>query len=34
MDIKNFFEVLGILFAEKHNVKIKSIKVDKVKKGA
>ena len=34
MDIKKFFEVLGILFAEKHNVEIKSVKVDKVQKEA
>lgn len=34
MDVKKFFEVLGILFAENHNVEIKSVKVDKIKKGA
>lgn len=29
MNIKKFFEVLGILFAENNNVEIKSIKIDK-----
>lgn len=34
MDVKKFFEVLGILFAENHNVEIKSVKINKIKKGA
>lgn len=34
MDIKRFFEVLGILFAENNNVEIKSVKVDKIQNGA
>ena len=34
MDIKKFFEVLGILFAENNNVEIKSVKVNKIQKGA
>lgn len=34
MDIKKFFEVLGILFAENNNVEIKSVKVDKIQNGA
>lgn len=29
MNIEKFFEVLGILYAEKNNVKIKSLKVEK-----
>ena len=34
MDIKKFFEVLGILFAENNNVEIKSVKVGRIQKGA
>lgn len=34
MNVEKFFEVLGILFAENNNVEIKSIKIDKIKKGA
>ena len=33
MNIKKFFEVLGILFAEKNNIEIKSVKVDKKQNG-
>lgn len=29
MDIEKFFEVLGILYAEKNNVKIKSMEIEK-----
>lgn len=29
MNIEKFFETLGILYAEKHNIKIKSIKIKK-----
>ena len=29
MDIKKFFEVLGILYAENNNVEIKSMKIKK-----
>ena len=32
MNIKKFFEILGTLYAEKNNIKIKSIKIEKVKK--
>lgn len=32
MNIEKFFEVLGTLIAEKNNVKIKSFKVERVKK--
>lgn len=31
MDIEKFFEILGILFAEKNNVKIKSITIERIK---
>lgn len=34
MDIKKFFEVLGILYAEKNNVEIKLVKIQKIKSGA
>lgn len=34
MDIEKFFEVLGILFAENNNVKIKSMKIKKVQREA
>lgn len=34
MDIKKFFEVLGILFAENNNVEIKSMKIQKIQKEA
>lgn len=34
MDIKKFFEVLGILFAENNNIEIKSVKVSKIQKEA
>jgi hypothetical protein len=30
MNIEKFFEVLGILVAEKNNVKLKSIKIKKI----
>lgn len=30
MNIEKFFETLGILYAEKHNVKIKSMKIKKI----
>ena len=32
MNIEKFFEVLGILYAEKNNLKIKSIKIEKIKR--
>ena len=32
MNIEKFFEVLGILIAEKNNAKLKSFKVKKVKR--
>lgn len=32
MNIKKFFEVLGILVAEKNNVKLKSFKVEEAKR--
>lgn len=32
MDIKKFFEVLGILFAENNNVVVKTVKIEKVQK--
>lgn len=31
MNIEKFFEVLGILYAEKNNMKIKSITVKQIK---
>lgn len=31
MNIEKFFEVLGILFAEKNNVKLKSMEIEKMK---
>lgn len=31
MNIEKFFEVLGILFAEKNNIKIKSTTVKRIK---
>ena len=34
MDIKKFFEVLGILYAENNNVEIKSMKIQKIQKEA
>ena len=34
MDIKKFFEVLGILYAEKNNVEIKSMKIQKIRREA
>lgn len=34
MDIEKFFEVLGILYAEKNNVQIKSIEIEKIKEEA
>lgn len=34
MDIEKFFEVLGILFAEKNNVNIKTMSVEKIQKEA
>ena len=33
MNIEKFFEVLGTLIAEKNNVKLKSFKIKKVKRG-
>ena len=30
MNIEKFFEVLGILYAEKNNINIKSIKIKKI----
>lgn len=30
MNIKKFFEVLGILYAKKNNVKIKSITIESI----
>ena len=32
MNVEKFFEILGVLYAEKNNIKIKSIKIEKVKK--
>lgn len=32
MNIEKFFEVLGILIAEKNNVKLKSLKIKKAKR--
>lgn len=32
MNITKFFEVLGILYAKKNNVKIKSMEIEKIKK--
>ena len=32
MNIEKFFEVIGILFAENHNVEIKSIEIKKIQK--
>lgn len=32
MNIEKFFEVLGILIAEKNNAKLKSFKIKKVKR--
>ena len=32
MNVEKFFEVLGILVAEKNNVKLKSFKVKKVQR--
>ena len=34
MNIEKFFEVLGILFAEKNNVDIKTISIEKIQKEA
>lgn len=34
MDIKKFFEVLGVLFAENHDIEIKFTKVEKKQNGA
>lgn len=34
MDIEKFFEVLGILYAEKNNIKIKSMEIKKIQRGA
>ena len=31
MNIEKFFETLGVLIAEKNNVKLKSIKIKKIK---
>ena len=33
MNIEKFFEILGTLYAEKNNVQIKSMKIEKIKKG-
>lgn len=32
MNIEKFFEMLGILYAEKNNIKIKTFKIKKTKK--
>lgn len=32
MDVEKFFEVLGILYAEKNNIEIKSIEIKKIKR--
>ena len=32
MNVEKFFEILGILYAEKNDIKIKSIKIQKIKK--
>ena len=34
MDIKKFFEVLGILYAENNNVEIKSMEIKKIQREA
>jgi hypothetical protein len=32
MNIEKFFEVLGILFAEKNNTKLKSLEIKRIKR--
>ena len=32
MNVEKFLEILGVLYAEKNNIKIKSIKIEKIKK--
>ena len=31
MNVEKFFEVLGILYAEKNNVKVKTISIERIK---